>query len=148
MLSVLFTKKLSVAVSLHKQTAWLPWRGFCTPKFQYLVQTLAAEAAQGRLPFLLPPAFLGGTSQLDPRVGLTRAGPSPCQERGTRLCLYIVIWSSEQPGRLSFCGRAISRQSTSLNIVQLSLMHEFFFYRATRNKSFWWLKSAALSPSD
>lgn len=23
-----------------------------------------------------------------------------------------------------------------------------FFYRATRNKSFWWLKSAAISPSD
>lgn len=141
--SVLFTKKLSVVVSLHKQTAWLPWRGFCTPRFQYLAQTMAAEAAQGGLPFLLLPVptpswsgvraaltFLGATAQVDPRDGLTTGLAPHLARMEARLCLFIVIWSSEQPGRWSFSGWAISRQSTSLNIVQLSLMHEFFFLQS------------------
>lgn len=115
--SVLFTKKLSVVDSLHKQTAWLPWRGFCTPRFQYLVQTMAAEGSSSRVTFP-PPASSHAQLEwgenhshfhLRPHLRWTQVLDSPrlaphLARTGARLCLYIVIWSSEQSGRLSFCG--------------------------------------------
>lgn len=88
--SVLFTKKLSVVVSLHKQTAWLPWRGVCIPKIQCFVQAMAAEAAQGGLPFFLlqlPRPAGPGERHSHFSGGHTSSGPKSWNHQGWPLTL-------------------------------------------------------------
>lgn len=143
--SVLFTKKLSGVVSLHKQASCLPWRGFCSPRFQYLVQTVVAEGSSRRVAFPLLTSSHAqlewGESHSHFSGGHISGGPKSWTHPHfarirAKLCLNTVIWRSEQPGRLGFCGWAISWQSTSLNIVQLSLMHEFFSTALPERKDF------------
>lgn len=85
--SVLFTKKLSVVVSLHKQTSWLPWRGFCTPRFQYLVQIMAAEGSSSRVASPPPSQLEWGESHSHFPGGYISGGPKSWTHQGWPLTL-------------------------------------------------------------